>query len=499
MAITQNVSMTAPTDYSSEAAAIERRRKLAEALQAQGMQQQPTETVGGWAIPQGRMGMLSKLAQSLTGMYGQQQANQQEKGLASKYQSDLVNTVLASEKARLGTPAQTIPPDPQEAQQSADQGTPAVGPANVTAAPANTQLANALLMQHPATQSLGLQGMQQDMQRQQFMGMGAPAAAPGAPGVPGAPQATPTGFGAPAGGVPMAAWLQIDPTGKLYAQTLAKEQITPYQNAQLAQSDQHFKGVSGNTQATLGESQRHNTATEAQSGKTLAETTRHHAALEGDPKTVEETAQAIAAGKLAPLSGFALARPMAQNIMARVVQINPEYDPTQFQTRQKSEKDFATGKQGNSVRSFNVALSHLDTLDQLADALHNGNMQLVNKVGNAVATQTGSAAPTNFVAAKKIVADEIVKAIVGSGGGVTDREEAAKTIAAANSPAQLKGVINTYKELMRGQINGLRNQYESSTGKTDFDTKFLSQAGQAVEHATPNVGKTKSISWDSLK
>jgi hypothetical protein len=142
-------------------------------------------------------------------------------------------------------------------------------------------------------------------------------------------------------------------------------------------------------------------------------------------------------------------------------------------------KAFTSGKQGNSVRSFNVSLSHMDTLDQLADALHNGNAQAVNKLGNYFATQTGSPAPTNFDAAKKVVADEVVKAIVGSGGGVHDREEAARVIAAANSPAQLKGVISTYKELMRGQLHGLEQQYKASTGREDFG-KFLSPAAKVT-------------------
>jgi hypothetical protein len=224
-----------------------------------------------------------------------------------------------------------------------------------------------------------------------------------------------------------------------------------------------------------------------------AETKRHNLASEGDPQTVETTAQAIANGTLAPLSGFALARPQGRQIMARVTEINPQFDPTQFGTRQKAEKDFASGKQGNSVRSFNVALSHLDTLEQLADALNNKDTQLINKLGNAYAEQTGKAAPTEFAAAKKIVGDEIVKAIVGSGGGVTDREEAAKTISSANSPAQLKGVINTYKELMRGQLNGLRDQYKATTGKDDFDTKYLSEAGRAAAHPKKSATNDRQV------
>lgn len=197
----------------------------------------------------------------------------------------------------------------------------------------------------------------------------------------------------------------------------------------------------------------------------------------------EQMAQAIAAGKLPPLSGFALNKPGGRAVMGRVMQINPDYSGQDYGVSLNSEKKFTTGKQGDAVRSFNTSLAHLDTLDQLSDALKNGNMQMINKLGNAYATQTGGTAPTNFAAAKQIVGDEIVKAIVGSGGGVADREHAAKILDAANSPDQLKGVIGTYKELMRGQLKGLRQQYEAGGGK-NFD-KFLSPAGKSAEGAGP--------------
>lgn len=203
-------------------------------------------------------------------------------------------------------------------------------------------------------------------------------------------------------------------------------------------------------------------------------------------QNVETAAQAIANGQLPALSGFAMKTPYGQQTMARVMQINPNYNAADFGSQSNALKQFTSGKLGNSVRSFNVSISHLDTLSNLADALDNGNTQLINRVGNEWATQTGQAAPTDFNAAKKIVGDEIVKAIVGAGGGVSDREEAAKTINAANSPAQLRGVINTYKELMRGQLGGLQQQYEQSTGRTDFD-RFLSPAAQQEKKAPTNL------------
>ncbi len=193
--------------------------------------------------------------------------------------------------------------------------------------------------------------------------------------------------------------------------------------------------------------------------------------------TIENNAQLIASGKVPPLSSFAMRSPFGQQVMSRVLEINPNYNGADYTVAKNTENAFASGKQGNTIRSFNVALSHLDTLGSLADALNNGDVQLINKAANAYSAQFGGTAPTNFASAKKIVGDEIVKAIVGAGGGVTDRQEAAKTINDAQSPEQLKQAIDTYKTLMVGQLQGLHQQYTASGGRKDFNS-FLSQEGR---------------------
>ena len=145
----------------------------------------------------------------------------------------------------------------------------------------------------------------------------------------------------------------------------------------------------------------------------------------------------------------------------------------------KAVKDFSTGTQGKQVNAFNTAIDHLATMDKLSDALQGGDTKAINAIANTVARQTGASAPTNFDAAKQVVSAEIIKAIVASGGGVKEREEAANNFAAANSPAQLKGVINTYKQLLGGQLNSLGLQYEVNTGRKDFDKKLTGEAKQA--------------------
>lgn len=199
----------------------------------------------------------------------------------------------------------------------------------------------------------------------------------------------------------------------------------------------------------------------------------------GDDATVDNTAKMIAEGRMAPLTGFAMRSPWGQQVMSRVSEINPDFSATKFQERQKVVNAFAAGKEGQTTRSFNVGIAHLDTLGDLAKALDNGDMQIVNKVANTYASQTGQPAPNNFNAAKDIVSNEIVKAIVGAGGGVGDRDKAQQTVSNANSPKQLAEVIETYKTLMGGQLSGLRRQYEVGTSNTDFD-KFLSPEARRV-------------------
>ena len=212
---------------------------------------------------------------------------------------------------------------------------------------------------------------------------------------------------------------------------------------------------------------------------------------------VEGLAQAIAAGKLPGMSGFALARPRGQAVMARVMEINPTYDAGDYLAKNAALRGFSTGKEGTALRSFNVAVDHLNSLAELADQLDNGNVQAFNKAANFFATQSGSAAPTNFDAVKAIVAKEVVKAIVAGGGGVAEREELSNLISKANSPAQLKGVIGHYLDLMDAQRAGLLDQYERTTGRTDGEKAFSAKrhGGRPGEAAPGGPASTNAKGW----
>jgi hypothetical protein len=194
---------------------------------------------------------------------------------------------------------------------------------------------------------------------------------------------------------------------------------------------------------------------------------------------IDAAAQQVANYKVAPPTGGKLLSGNWPAVMARVKQLNPNYDATFFATKNKARMAFATGKQGDTVRSLSVATDHLDQLQDAANALKNGDISLANRIANTWGQQTGHPEVTNFNAMVEIVGDEVAKAVIGSGaGGQGDREGIKKNFNANAGEQQISGAIAKYKGLMGSQLNGLRRQYKQSTGLDDFDD-MISPTAQA--------------------
>jgi hypothetical protein len=220
---------------------------------------------------------------------------------------------------------------------------------------------------------------------------------------------------------------------------------------------------------------------------------------------LEKQAEAIAHYQMPPPSGMVARSPMGLALNGRVMEINPDYQATKYPTIQSAAKEWFSGAQnspGSKVRSMNVAMSHLDTLRELSDALNNGDMKRVNQVGQWWAAETGNPAPTNFDTAKQIVQDELINAIVARSGGVTDRVEAAKHVPNMNSPAVMSGAIDTEQKLLAGQLGGLKHQYESAELDKHygpFEKLLMSQVTDnpitnkvlGGQHATPPLTNAK--------
>jgi hypothetical protein len=202
------------------------------------------------------------------------------------------------------------------------------------------------------------------------------------------------------------------------------------------------------------------------------------------PKQVAAQVRAIGEGRESSPAARSLTTPAGRQLMDLVNTAYPGYDAKQYGVMNTAEKAFTSGKKGDTTRALNVAVDHLGTLQQVSDALENRDTRLFNQAGNFIALQTGHPAPTDFAAVKRIVADEVTKAVLGGAGALGDRKAIDDTINAANSPAQLKQAIDRYKQLMGGQLNGLEQQYTASTGKKDFRDRFFTPATRAALGAT---------------
>jgi len=199
------------------------------------------------------------------------------------------------------------------------------------------------------------------------------------------------------------------------------------------------------------------------------------------PKNIAGQVTAILEHRAAPPSGNTA---RASQLMQIVQAADPTYDAQQYKTKQGIEIAFTQGLPSRSLKSINVANDHLNILNSTIDALNNGNMKLFNQFGNAVSTQMSVPAPTDFNAVKRIVADELNKAVIGGVGALGDRKAIDETINAASGPVALRSVINRYQQLMEGQRNGLADQYKSGGGNNAEVLKLLGKS-KTAEGAAP--------------
>ena len=197
---------------------------------------------------------------------------------------------------------------------------------------------------------------------------------------------------------------------------------------------------------------------------------------------------AIAEGRV-NINNISLRKNEREQMLKDVLAKHPDYDQYKGASRAATLRAFSVGKEAQAVRSFNVVDSHLQTFQKAFDALDNGNIPLANKLMNGWAKETGQPAPAGADAIKRVVADEIVKAVTGAAGALGDRESADKSLSTADSPKAMKTVVSDYRELIAGQMDGLEHQYERGTGNKDFKQKFIDHPppGEASQHTDPNT------------
>jgi hypothetical protein len=226
----------------------------------------------------------------------------------------------------------------------------------------------------------------------------------------------------------------------------------------------------------------------------------------GSQATTEQaqaTAEAIYEYRQPPLSSYAMKSGGGPAIMEELKKIGQErgkpYDAKKYGQAKVLMEGYSRtvpNSPGGNMLAVNTAVQHLEQLQTLSNALKNHDTRAINYVINYAQTQLGRPDVTNFDTAAQIVADETLKAVIGS-GAVFDREKLGKQLSNTSSPEQIEGGINTIKSLMGGRVNSLRKQW-TSTGlqEDDFDEKLTPEAKGALEHYLPKGAEASARSRD---
>lgn len=242
--------------------------------------------------------------------------------------------------------------------------------------------------------------------------------------------------------------------------------------SQHAQAILKQRGVDAFNERKQGETERHNRATEANDAAKAAAT-----AAKNQPQSANPDYIASVANYDVPLPSTR--SPDYGAVIAAAKAINPDFNAAEYKLRADSKAAFRRGPDARSVQYIGTALDHLGTLKTLSDALNSGDVRAVNAAKNAWFNAFGSAAPSSFSAAKQIVANEVVKGIVGGQNAEADRDKAQTIFDNANSPEQISGAIDTVKALLAGQLRGFERRYKAATKANDFND-FLSEDQRAL-------------------
>lgn len=194
------------------------------------------------------------------------------------------------------------------------------------------------------------------------------------------------------------------------------------------------------------------------------------------PASIGAQVKAIAEGR----SGI----PSAQSRSQTAQQIRDavfRYDPTFSEQRAQVRKNFTTGPDGRNIGALNTAIVHLGRLGDTAEGLQNGNFTPGNEAYNWLRDKFGSETVTNFGLLKDAVAGEMAAALKGNATDI-EIEKMGKSIRAANSPAQMRGVIQEGMAILNDKATTYNERYHREMPDDPWSPILPSAKAQLDRH-----------------
>lgn len=275
--------------------------------------------------------------------------------------------------------------------------------------------------------------------------------------------------------------------------------VTPYQQQQLKATTETQKRLD----AQAAETRRHNQATETRMAEIAA--ARNQTPGDGSGLVGEEHLKTLAPARqqmIRAMASGAIPAP-SPNSRSNEAQRNLSdllaFDPTFTTQRAQVRKAFATGPDGKNIGALNTAIVHLGRMGEAGDALQNGTFVPGNEAYNWLKDRFGSDKVTNFGLLKDAVAGEMAAALKGNATDI-EIEKMGKSIRSANSPAQMKGVIQEGMAVLNDKARTYQERYQQSVPGDSWSPILPSARAMLDKHGVKKTGAVglAGVSTDEL-
>ena len=468
--------------YAAQIADIQRRQRMAQLLQQQGMEPIESQVVGNRVVPISPWQVLAKGLQAGLGAYQERQANQAAQDLQDQMQYN-----QRSQEAENAAAQQAIAGRLFGERASAEPSAPSVTSASETKAAADENAPleevtpTAQYKYDPAAAmriAMTPEGQQALQKNQMLASVLAQSMAKPEPYKYFA-QVNPKDF-TPESVTAFNASVQSGHPNYSLLQTPAETPKAP----SLQHITQTYYDKSGN------EIKRDVTFNPATGEvKPIGAAYSGKPATAYDPATISALASRAIAGDKTALTGLGRSPGAMMAIQSEVTKQMQDAgaSPTaiidaqrKLAVQQKTENEFANGAAQRTITAMNTFVQHANTLEKLAQAQQNGDINAINRIRAAWQNQFGEPLPNDINLVSQLVGDELQKAAAGVPGGESERQALKSRFDAAKSPAQMLDALNQARHLVKGQLQSLEQRYKAGGGSQDFANTFLTPDAQAL-------------------
>ena len=228
--------------------------------------------------------------------------------------------------------------------------------------------------------------------------------------------------------------------------------------------------------------------------------------------------QKLANGEL-DLSAFPASPRKGANVVSQqeavniIAQLVPGWDNRMNLQSKKTIVDFApSGTSGKALTSLNALADHTSLVKQAHDALHNGNIQLLNGLANTLGAAVGSDPVTTYRTMLQVYAGEADKFMSGGNPTIQGNKEWQEKLSDKLSPSQAAGSFGILTNAIGGKLGGIDQSYHNATSNNGANPelgKHLDQTGLLTEgakamfskaggHASPAAPSLPKAVYDKL-